>query len=66
MSELKAYVNKDSISSYLNVEGQVEIYELDDTNSDIVAVEYESYETEEQMQARVDQINNGHFTWKTL
>ena len=57
---LKAYINYDAISSFENVRGQVEIYdEYDNT-------EYESYETEEEMQARVDYINNNKFTWESL
>ena len=65
MSKLRAYLNYDCLSAYDGVVGQVDIYELDD-DGDIVAEDFESYSTEEQMNERVEKINNGNFTWDNL
>ena len=57
---LKAYINYDAISSFPDVKGQVEIYDEFGNN------DYESFETEQDMQDRVDYINNNNFTWLIL
>ena len=60
MKYLRACINYDAIANFYGIKGQVEIYdEFDNT-------EYESYPTEEEMQKRVDYINNNKFTWETL
>ena len=66
MTYLKAYINEDCIANYYDDNlPQVDIMELDD-NGDIIAEEYESYETIEEMQTRVNYINNNQLTWKDL
>ena len=68
MIYLRAYLNYDAISCYEGVTGQVDIYEYDDeTDEHIYDNEvFESYETEEDMLERVEEINSHKYTWKDI